>query len=124
MITIRLLDPVSWQIQAYGVDGGKVYLDVDERFNIRATKSLEELTEAEKIAREASLSGPVPATAKNKALLAQYSANIWERSKEVFSQRVEVKQGEYQLTLTRMTVSGINDREQEYELELCSAEAG
>lgn len=118
MTSIRILDPEQWQIDAYGIDGGKVYLDIDGEFNIRLTKSLEEMTEAEKIAREASLSSSIPATAKNTALLAQYSENLWKRKNKAFSQRVEVKKDGEQLNATRLTVSGKSDREQQYEIEL------
>jgi len=116
-VTIKIAAPDQRLVDLYG-QSTEVYLDVGDDLNIRLTKSLEELTEAGKIAREASLSGNVPMTAKNRAILARYDANVWQRKNRAFSIRVEVRYLGEPLFLDRLQVIDTSDRERQYEVEL------
>jgi len=116
-VTIKILAPDQRLADLYG-QPTDVYLDVGDDLEIRLTKSLEELTEAEKIAREASLSGNVPMTPKNRAILARYDANIWQRKNRAFSIRVEVRYLGQPLYLDRLQVIDTSDPDRQYEVEL------
>lgn len=69
MITIRVISPEAYIIEAYAGQDNQVYLDTDIDLDLRYTKALEQLTEANQVTQEAALAFSVPMTRKNKALL-------------------------------------------------------
>ncbi len=115
MITIRILDTPVHVRNLFGVNQ-VVYLDTDEDFDMRLSKSLEQLTEANEIAQSAAATNSLPGTNRNYAIFESYEANVWKR--RTGTMEVEVRSGDNILPINKLRVIGFQDRESSIEIEL------
>lgn len=114
MTTIQYLTPPPAAVTRFGDPFGRVFLDVDASFEVRLTKALDAIDEREQVSQEAALSGDLPATGKNRALLEQFRPDAVNRNRGYIP--VEVIQDGERLPLTGATVTGYQNNVFEVEL--------
>lgn len=116
-VKIKLTNPKPELQRLFTTNGvGPVYLDVDDEFNLRLSKVMEELTEANKIRQQGALSQSLPATPRNRLILERYAAHVLERQTGTLP--VEVTHRGRPVPVDRLVVVEWADRNNRIEIEL------
>lgn len=111
MIDIRIIEPGAIVASVYAGPDNAVFLDLDDGFSLRYTKALQQLTEANNVGQEATLSVNVPATVKNRMILAGKEGVL----------KVEVFKDLDRLPGDGLEVVRENDKERTIEIEIIGA---
>ncbi|MCB0628877.1 MAG: hypothetical protein R2824_06100 [Saprospiraceae bacterium] len=115
MLTIQYLNASDFERANWGDNLGRVFFDLGD-FEARLTKALDNFAEYQQISQEASLSGDLPATQKNRALLEKYNPDALQRSTEII--RIEAIQDGERVSVDGAIVKGFEESEKVYDFEV------
>lgn len=115
MISLKYISPPSHLTRFLSSDGN-LYFDLDEGFNLRMTKVLEQLTDTAKITQQAALTTTIARTIKNETILDGFEVNAISQIIQTIP--VEVRKDEEILPINRLSVISFEDAENRISIEL------
>lgn len=116
MKTIELLQPTNEQRNRWANSEGRVFLDTPPDLDLRITKTIQELTEANEMKKEAALGFALQQTNRNRSIFEAYRVNAARPEKKLLD--VAVYSDGERTRLDKLRVGVFRDRQQEIEVEL------
>lgn len=113
MLSIQYLSATDRERSVWGDNQGRVFLDLGA-FEARLTKALDR-SDIQQITQEASLSGSIPATRKNRALLEKYRPDVLNR--ETGPMLIETTQYGKRINLDAAIITGFSESEKSFDFE-------